>query len=114
MEKVYTLKELEAMKKATIEAAFNTLAKQMGKNAYTARDLSEMTGGLLSSASIAARASGRIGWCGGAGRRINDCGKRVISGGRKRLAELDEDGNIIKTLWAKLPETRVNIYKIYN
>ena len=114
MEKVYTLKELEAMKEATISAAFNTLASEMGKKSYTARELSEMTGGLLSSASIAARASGRIGWCGSAGRRINDCGQRAVSGGRKHLAEIDEDGHIIKSFWAKLPETRVNIYKIYN
>ena len=115
MEKVYTFKELEEMKEATIKAAFNTLASKMGKNAYTARELSEMTGGLLTPMSIASRASCSYGWYGDEGRKkIQDCGKRTINGGRRHLAELDKDGNIVKTFWARLPETKVNIYKIYN
>lgn len=113
MEKVYTLKELEEMKETTIKAAFNTLTSKMGKNSYTARELSEMTGGLLNARSIAARSSG-YGWYGNHSSKIKDCGKRVVDGGRKHLAELDKDGNIIKTFWAKLPEKRVNIYKVYN
>lgn len=115
MEKVYTLKELEEMKKATIKAAFNTLIKQMGKKSFTARELSEMTGGLLSPISIASRSS-HGGWYGNGvtDSYIEDCGQRVISGGQKHLAEIDEDGNIIKTFYAKLPEKRVNIYKVYN
>ena len=111
MEKVYTLKELETMKEATVRAAFNTLASKMGKNSYTARELSDMTGGLLNTRSIATRAS--LGWYGSAGRKIKYCGKHTVSGGRKHLAEIDEDGNIIKTFWAKLPETTVNTYKLY-
>lgn len=110
MERLYTLKELEEMKEATVKAAFDTLAKQMGKNAYTARELSEMTNGLLTSRSIAARAM-NCGWYEG-GRRIYANGSRVVSGGRKLLAEIDEDGNILRRFYMKLPVRRVSTYKI--
>lgn len=110
MERLYTLKELEEMKEATVEAAFDTLAKQMGKNAFTARELSEMTNGLLSSQSIAARVM-YGGWYNG-GRRIYSNGTRLVSGGRKFLAEIDEDGNILRKFYMKLPERRVFTYKL--
>lgn len=115
MEKVYTLKEIEAMKEATLKAAFNTLIKQMGRKSFTARELSEMTGGLLSPMSIASRSS-HGGWFGNGvpGSYIEDCAQRVVSGGQKHLAEIDEDGNIIKTFYAKLPEKKVNVYRVYN
>lgn len=105
MEKIYTLKEIEAMKEATLKAAFNTLIKQMGKKSFTARELSEMTGGLLSPMSIANRSS-HGGWFGNGvpGAYIEDCGQKVISGGQKHLAELDKDGNIIKTFMQNFPK----------
>lgn len=109
MEKLYTLKELEEMKKATIKGAFNVLAKQMGKDEYTARELSEMTNGLLSSNSIAARSS--IGWYEG-GRKIYQAGFQWVGGGEKSLAELDANGNIVRRFTMKLPAHKVYIYKL--
>ena len=114
MEKVYTLNELKEMKKATIDTAFATLAAQMKRNqSYTARELSAMTGGLLSTMSIATRSTG-YGWRDeGSGRYIKDCGRKNLGGARKTLAELDANGNIIRKFTQKLPDIVVNTYKIY-
>lgn len=96
MEKVYTLKELNEMREATIIAAKEVLNKKVVKSSsYTAAELSAMCGELLSAGSIA----GRIGYY---GFRISS-GKVLVAKGRKcqKMAYLDDDGNIIKTFERK-------------
>lgn len=106
MEKVFTLKELEALKEKSLQTAFDVLKKQATpKKKYTAKELSELCGGIMSAQSIAARVGYVSDYWGGTYNRtalngeivgIKYCQKRTTNY-TKKFAELDDNGNIVRT-----------------
>lgn len=106
MEKVFTLNELKALKEKSLQTAFDVLKKQATpKKRYTAKELSELCGGIMSAQSIAAR----VGYAGGFwsgtynGTALNgetvgikSC-QKIITTYTKKFAELDDKGNIVRT-----------------
>lgn len=106
MEKVFTLNELKALKEKSLQTAFDVLKKQATpKKKYTAKELSELCGGIMSAQSIAARVGYVSGYFGGTynGTALNGeivgikyCNKRTTNY-TKKFAELDDNGNIVRT-----------------
>ena len=112
MEKIFTLKELEALKKKSIRTACQAIKDNTNKNErYTAKELAEKCGGVMNARSIAARVSA---W-GRCGRYVEACINggvvRIVYEGqtatyvKKRYAELDDNGNIVRTFEKEIEHT---------
>lgn len=120
MEKVFTLNELKALKEKSLQTAFDVLKKQATpKKKYTAKELSELCGGIMSAQGIAARVGYVSRYFGGTynGTALNgeivgikSCQKRITTY-TKRFAELDDKGNIVRT-FERTFENEVCTYEV--
>lgn len=108
MEKIFTLKELEALKEKSIRTACQAIKDNTNKNErYTAKELAEKCGGVMNARSIAARVMGcaytRACIGGGYVRIAYEGRKRTYE--KKKYAELDDNGNIVRTFEKEIEHT---------
>lgn len=114
MEKIFTLKELEALKEKSIRTACQAIKDNtdIGRR-YTAKELAEKCGGVMNARSIAARVMG----CTYTKAGINGDVVKIAYEGRTRIytkkkyAELDDNGNIVR-IFEKEIESTIGRYSV--
>lgn len=103
MKAIYTLKEIEEMKKATRGAIANIIRTELeNKGSCTARELAEATNGLCSTMHIASSVSAHVynvrfnSWDSDYNKEVHLKVVKSDTKLKKRFAELDDFGNIVR------------------